>query len=275
MIRFGCCLPGGSFMPQGEGGFPASVDEVLLEGTKTVQTAGYDYSEISAGFLARLTDQQVERLAEASIQGKLQLETCNSFIPADLPICDQSRQEDLYRYVDKILYRASLFGIKIMVFGSGAARMIPREMNREEGITLIHTFLQKCNEYAEKYGITIAIEPLNASECNILNTVAEGAEMVRFLNLPRIRLLADAFHMYCEKEDFSVLTQQADILVHIHVAEPPERVYPGRDGGEYLKMFAAELIRSGYDERVSVECGYKDFVQDIASARTFLEEVFT
>ncbi|MGI5894822.1 MAG: sugar phosphate isomerase/epimerase family protein [Candidatus Merdivicinus sp.] len=274
MIKFGCCLPGASFMPQGEGQVPPSAEKVMREGTQTVLEAGYRYSETGAGFLGRLTEEEVSRLEEAHAQGKLPLEVCNSFIPGDLPILDPSKQQDLCVYVEKILSRASRLGIGIMVFGSGAARRIPDGMSREEGIAGIHKFLRMCNEYGEKYGVTIAIEPLNSSECNVLNTVAEGAKMVHTLNLPRVRLLADAFHMYCEKEDLSILKKEAEILVHIHVAEPPARVYPGRDGGEYLKQFAAALKDAGYDGRVSVECGYQDFEREIEPARVFLEEAF-
>lgn len=71
-------------------------------------------------------------------------------------------------------------------------------MSRGDGIAGIHDFLRMCNAYGEQYGVTIAIEPLNRRECNVLNTVAEGAEMVHALQLSKVRLLADAFHMCCE-----------------------------------------------------------------------------
>ena len=261
-------------MPQGEGAVPPSAQAVLLEGTKLLLEMGYCYSETAASFLRRLTDDEVERLAAAHDQGLLPLEACNSFIPGELSILDPSKRQELHDYVEKILFRASRLGIGIMVFGSGAARQIPEGMSREKGIAGIHEFLKMCNECGEQYGVTIAVEPLNRSECNVLNTVAEGAEMVRTLNLPRVRLLADAYHMYREQEKLSVLPKVADILVHVHVAEPPERVFPGRNGGEYLKQFAAVLKETGYDGRVSVECGYQDFKKEASSGCVFLKEVF-
>ena len=275
MVRWGCCLPGGSFMPQGEEQIPASTESVLLEGTQIIAEAGYSYSEICAGLLCELSEEEVARLAQAHGAGKLPLEVCNSFIPGDLPILEPGKQEALRRYTETVIARASRLGIDTIVFGSGKARRIPEGMSREEGIAGIHNFLRMCNAFGEQYDVTIAIEPLNRRECNVLNTVAEGAEMVHALQLSKVRLLADAFHMYCEAEDFSVLQREREILVHIHVAEPPDRVYPGRDGGEYLMGFAQALQSSGYCGRVSVECGFTDFNSEIMSARAFLEEAFS
>ncbi len=274
MIKFGCCLPGGSFMPQGEGQVPPSVERMLLAGSKVVVEAGYHFSETSAGFLNQLSEEELSHLAEARKADGFPLEACNSFIPGSLPILDREKRDELRKYVERVLSRASRLGIETMVFGSGTARRIPDGMNREEGVAGIQDFLRMCSEYGERYGVTIVIEPLNKRESNVLNTVAEGAEMVRALNLSGVRLLADAYHMYLEEEDLSILEKERDILTHIHVAEPPARVYPGRDGGEYLTRFARALRKAGYCGRVSVECGYGDFQSEIRSARTFLEEVF-
>ena len=275
MVRLGCCLPGGSFMPQGVGQIPSSAESVMLEGTQIVAEAGYSYSEICAGLLCELAEDEVAHLAQAHRAGKLPLEVCNSFIPGDLPILDPGKQDELRRYVKTIISRASQLGIDTIVFGSGKARRIPEGMSRGDGIAGIHDFLRMCNAYGEQYGVTIAIEPLNRRECTVLNTVAEGAEMVHALQLSKVRLLADAFHMCCEEEDLSILQKEREILVHIHVAEPPERVYPGRDGGQYLTRFAKALRSSGYCGRVSVECGFSDFNREIMSARAFLEEAFS
>ena len=77
MVRFGCCLPGGSFMPQGEAEIPPSTESVLREGTQIIVRAGYSYSEVSAGFLNQLTEDEVVSLARAHRNGRLPLEVCN------------------------------------------------------------------------------------------------------------------------------------------------------------------------------------------------------
>ena len=48
---------------------------------------------------------------------------------------------------------------------------------------------------AEEQGVMIVVEPLNRGECNLINTVREGAEAVRRANHPAVKLLVDLFHM--------------------------------------------------------------------------------
>ena len=50
---------------------------------------------------------------------------------------------------------------------------------------------------AQSYGIVVCVEPLNRAESNFINTLQEGAEIVRRVNHPHIRLLADLYHMAC------------------------------------------------------------------------------
>ena len=64
-----------------------------------------------------------------------------------------------------------------------------------------------------------------------------------------------------------------DVLVHVHVSEP-DRSYPGKTGGEYLKQFALALGRTSYRGRVSVECTFADFPTDSGEAYKFVAQTF-
>lgn len=273
-MQFGCCVPGGSFMPQGEGEVPQSAEEILLKGMQTILNAGYDYAEISAGFVSRLTEVEISHLEGLNQSGRLHISRCNSFIPPALYIWDGANETALYEYVKRVLTACARMGIEKMVFGSGAARRLPAGMDIETGHQGIIKFLHRCNAYAEKCRVEIVLEPLNRSECNVLTTVRECAAVVRKANCSHIRLLADAFHVYMEKEALSVIGENADIITHIHIAEPPNRVYPGRDGGEYLRAFAAALKAADYNGSVSVECGFNRFEPEIKAAYPFVKEIF-
>lgn len=275
MIRFGCCLPGSSFMPQADKNSVPPTLEYLTYIADTIIEVGYDYIEANALEISRLTEKDVENLANLQKQGKFRVEICNSFISPELQIVDGSKREELRIYVEDIMQKCQKIGISIIVFGSGGARFVPEHITKEDAQSEIKYFLTMCNEIGIKYGITIAIEPLNSKECNILTSVAEGAIMARELSLPNIRLLADSHHMFCENEDLSVIPQNSDILVHIHISEAPDRVYPGKNGGEYLKEFAKAVRKTNYDARVSVECGgFTDFPKDITNALAFMKEIF-
>lgn len=275
MIHFGCCLPGSSFMPQADKNSTPPTLDYLAYIADTIIGVGYDYIEANALEFSLLTEKEVEDLVALQKQGKFRVEACNSFIPPELTIADGSKREELRMYVEDVMQKCKQLDIGIIVFGSGVARHVPDTITKEDAQTEIKHFLTMCNEIGVKYGITIAIEPLNNKECNILTTVAEGAIMTRELNLPNIRLLADSRHVFCENEDLSVIPQNIDILVHIHISEPPDRVYPGKNGGEYLKQFAKALKKTDYNARVSVECGgFTDFPKDITNALAFMKEIF-
>lgn len=58
--------------------------------------------------------------------------------------------------------------------------------------------------------------------------------------------------MYKENDPMSAITDCGDKLLHAHVAEPVERVYPRQDDGFDLTPFLRALLQAGCP-RVSVE----------------------
>ena len=274
-MRIGCCLPGGSFMPQGVAAVEPSPLQSLRSGYRAVREMGYDYIEITVARLTELSESELAEAAAAFRSGEFRVETCNSFIPGQLPLLGaQADHAAIRAYLQDAMRRMELVGAECVVFGSGAARHIPDGMDRSQAESELDAFLTEAEAIARAHGITIVIEPLNKSEDNAINTVAAGAAIVRRLNLPNLKLLADAYHMYREDEPMTVLVENEDILQHIHVAEPPDRLIPNQTGGEYLRTFGAVLNGTTYRGRVTIECRYKDFESDVRMAYPFMREVF-
>lgn len=97
------------------------------------------------------------------------------------------------------------------------------------------------------------LEPLNRYEAYFLNRVEQAVEICRAVDHPRVKLLADFFHMNIEERNFSEpLRQAGDLLGMIHIADN-NRYQPGRGCMDYRPGFAAlKAIRySGY---ISIEC---------------------
>ena len=117
----------------------------------------------------------------------------------------------------------------------------------------------------EIYGITIAIEPLCARECNIIRTVADGLALAKRVNHPNIRVLADLYHIWQESEPMSNIVEAAEWLAHVHIAEPVKRSYPGNDNFDFSDFFST-LQATGYQGRVSCECSFGDFDRDVETA---------
>lgn len=75
-------------------------------------------------------------------------------------------------------------------------------------------------QYACGKNVTILLEPINRYETNIVNTLEQGAEIIRKLAFPNVRLLADAFHMNIEEALFyESLMDVSDVLGYMHFAD--------------------------------------------------------
>jgi len=270
MYRKGCCVPGGSFMPQGVASVETAYD-IMKSGYDTAMAHGYDFAEATVGLIMKLSDEELKR----AVDNKLRFEVANSFIPPTIPICETMKNDPkkLEDYVDEAMRRMNLLGCEMVIFGSGGARRIPDGMNRAAAEALLDEFILLCDRLAKAHNVIVALEPLNTDETNYMNSVAEGYEITRRLNLTNVKLLADAYHMSKEKEPLEVLSKVENVLVHVHVSEP-DRSYPGKTGGEYLKKFAKALMMTSYKGRVSVECTFGDFVSDSGEAFKFVKEVF-
>ena len=69
-------------------------------------------------------------------------------------------------------------------------------------------------------------EPLNRYEDHMVNTLAQGAELIRG-GLPGVRLLADTYHMNIEEDDLcAALRAVADVLGAVHLSDS-NRAQPG------------------------------------------------
>lgn len=233
--------------------------------------AGYDYIELGAA--AELVPGENEETwsAKRSLLDQMPLrpEAFNLFVPGSLrivgPDVDSARLE---RYVQTTLSRAAQVGGKVIVFGSGGARRIPDGFAREPAERQIVAFLGYCAEASDRTGVTVVVEPLNKGESNIINSVAEGADFVRRVGRGGVRNLADTYHMEKDDELLSAITENADVLAHVHTADTG-RFAPATGAYDHVAFFAA-LQAAGYDSRVSIECTWRDFDAEIGPALAHL-----
>lgn len=273
-MRIGCSLPAKTFMPEyTETQVAYDPLQSLLYGYETAMRIGYDYIEAAVGVIHDLTKEQLQLLADKVKDGSFRLQYCNCFVPPEIPLCT-APMETIEAFVRSTMQKLDLLDVRTVIFGSGVARRFPDSMTKEEAAKRIRAFLTLCNEIGAQYGITTAIEPLNSTETNIINTAAEGADWVRSLDLPYVRLLPDLFHMAMEQEDPKVLIQNEKTIVHLHASEAPGRVFPGKFGGTYLKKCGDTLRSFGWTKDITVECVFSDFESEAEIALKFMKEAF-
>jgi len=107
-------------------------------------------------------------------------------------------------------------------------------------------------EYAEKAGITLAVEFLNRFEAYVLTTMDGVAEHVKAVGMPNFKAMFDTFHANIEEDDpVASIRRHSDIIVHVHISET-NRGVPGRGHNDWPGIFRA-LRSGGYDNWLTIE----------------------
>ncbi|MEO6004320.1 MAG: sugar phosphate isomerase/epimerase family protein [Opitutus sp.] len=196
----------------------------------------------------------------------------NVLLPAALkcvgPDVDDARLE---RYGRTVFRRARELGLTLIVFGSAGARMIPEGFPSAKAFEQYVDLLRRFGPLAAERGVTLVVEPLNRGECNLVNTVVEGAEAVRRANHPAVKLLVDIFHMLRNGESPDDIVKVGPLIRHAHVAENNDRAAPGTHGDDFRPFFRA-LRRAGYNDRLALEPTWTDLPRQLGPALVALRQ---
>lgn len=112
--------------------------------------------------------------------------------------------------------------------------------------------MREVAEYAEKVGVTLALEYLNRFECYFLNTAADGARFCREVNHPRCKMMYDTFHSHIEEKNIpQAIRALKDCLVHVHISEN-DRSTPGSGNVRWTETFDT-LHEIGYNNTMVIE----------------------
>ena len=226
---------------------------------------GYDFWEwgVGSAFDPSKDDAWWKKRKDEILGLPLPLRSCNGFIPGKYrltgPKADHAPALD---YAEKALRRADEVGVKTIVFGSGGARNLPKDWVKSDPSAAekgLRQFTDFCAALAKRVAdlktVQVVIEPLRPKECNLVNFVWQGKGIVDEVNSPRIRLLADIFHMIEGGESADSIVKAGCRLKHVHIAEKGTRQYPGRDDYDFSPYFDA-LKKIGYSGGISCECGW-------------------
>jgi len=221
-------------------------------------STGCSYVEVSVtgALVPEKSDSVFAQLFQQMMELRVPVRCANGFFPGDVklvgPEVDTMR---IRKYVTVAMKRAGQVGIETIVLGSGGARRIPEGFDMEKAKEQFVSICSMIASVAEDNGIVVVLEPLNPAETNFVNTTLEGAEIVREVDSPYFRLLADFFHMARAGENpYENLLAVRDCLYHCHIAEKENRTAPGVEGDDFTPYFRA-LKDISYCGRISIECG--------------------
>ncbi|MCL5283596.1 MAG: sugar phosphate isomerase/epimerase [Armatimonadetes bacterium] len=247
-----------------------------IEHAGDIREAGFDYIELPLSSTLRPLEPESEILVTLRKISTLPIpvESYNVFLPGDVKVTGPETDFELQRrYLAAAFRRASQTGAEVIVFGSAGARNLPPGWSRTRGEQQISDFLSLSSRYAEKYRIKFALEPLQLAESNIINTVSEAYRMVQPISSPWVGVLADLYHMESDGEPISHIENAVDRLLHVHTADSG-RLAPGT--GRYPNQALIQTLKEiGYDARISVECQWRNFVEEpklsLHTLRSFVE----
>jgi len=235
--------------------------------------SGFDYIELPLAQMVDLNDKEFFSLKKKVGSSGLKCEACNNFFPASIRLTgnavDYGRIEE---YLDKALGRAAQLGVKVIVFGSPKSKNVPEGYPMDKAWFQLVELLRYIDPMVRTKGTTVVIEPLCKLESNIINTAAEGLQLVKAVDRENIKLLVDYYHLVMEKEDPEIILDVGSYIKHIHFANPAGRVYPIEAEEGYIR-FMNLLKRIGYEGRISVEAYTKDFGHDAKRSVEILRQL--
>lgn len=262
-MRFGICGSMVATQPDGTG----------VEVIEQARAIGYDYLELSLAHLAALSPAAFDTLRARVEAAGLPVEACNNFFPRAVPLTGAAVDwPQVRRYTQLAVNRAAELGVRVIVFGSSAAKNVPAGFPMYRAWQQIVTALNLVADEVGRKGIEIAIEPLNRQESNIVNSVAEGLALMHRVKRAEVRMLADYYHMAVEKEDPAILRQVGVDLRHVHFARLEGRAFPNEIEPGYAAFFGM-LKAIGYDGRVSIEAFSNHFQADAVQALDVLRRL--
>ncbi len=202
----------------------------------------------------------------------LPIYSCNNFIPGHFKfVGNETKHDEVIRWAEIGFSRARQANIKIISLGSGGARKIPDGFDRDKARVQFLELLVKLIPIAAKNDITICIEQLNHNETNFINCLAEANEIVNTVNLPHFKLLVDMYHMMIENENADEILKAGKNVYHCHIAEKQGRSAPGTFC-ENFKPYFSSLKKINYQGRISIECSWKDFHEQLPVAYEYLQK---
>ena len=251
-----------------------------VKDAKLMASIGYDFFENGVAS-ALAPDKDAEwwkRQRDMLLALPIPMRSCNGFIPGSFrltgPKADPAPALD---YAETALRRAEEVGVRTVVFGSGGARNVPGDFTvkgqapkLEEGTAQYAEFCrQLCARVSDLKNVCVVIEPLRPNESNIINFVWQGVQICEDVNSPKLRQLADIFHMMMGREGAESIVKAGPLLKHCHIASYGTRQFPGSDPAtvDRLRPYFDALRQIGYAGGVSCECGWgKDLAKDLETA---------
>src|SRR5690606_14633591 len=133
----------------------------------------------------------------------------------------------------------------------GKARMVPTEQRKIEWQRAVDNIHKVC-EMAASHDLSVALEPLNRFESDLINTAEDVIRLINEVDHRSAKVLLDGFHMAIEEANIEkAIVTAGEKLIHVQVSEN-YRGTPGT-GQTPWNHFKSGLEKINYKGIVSIE----------------------
>ncbi len=225
-------------------------DEPLQDTFARLAKYGYNGVELK-GELGNYTVEEVNRLRkEFGLEVPSVLGWNIYPIPGrDLASPDETERSAALKYGQDCLDFAAQVGARVfVVIPAPANRLTPvgnpqgeqawMEAAQREWDLAVDSIRQTAR-YAARFGIELAVEPINRYETYLVTTVEDVLRFNAEVDEPNVKINLDCFHMNIDEADPAAAIRKAGTdLIHMHAADS-NRLAPGRGHTDFGAILAA------------------------------------
>ncbi|MEL6250439.1 MAG: sugar phosphate isomerase/epimerase family protein [Bacteroidota bacterium] len=261
----------------------------LLEKVKRM---GFDAVEIPVEYPELIDVSETKKVLDDL---ELEVVVCGAFGPnRDLTNEDSNIHENCFQYIRECFDICNAwdagFLVGPMYAAVGKARMLSPEDRKKEWELAVKNLRKVC-EMAGAKGLSIAIEPLNRFETDLVNTAEDVMRLVKDINHPSAKVILDSFHMTIEERNLKTAFETVgEHLIHVQVSEnyrgtpgtgltPWHDLKAGMESIGYEGVVSIESFTSELKELAGAVCFWKPKAESQDAFATdglaFLKELFT
>jgi D-psicose/D-tagatose/L-ribulose 3-epimerase len=169
-------------------------------------------------------------------------------------------REESLAYIRATLALCEQWGVRLLVgpcySAVGKRRHVPPEQRKIEWERAV-AGLRRAGEMAADHGVTLAVEPLNRFETDLVNTAEQLVRLLADVAHPAVKGHLDTFHMNIEEQDLEAAVRRVGAdLVYVDASES-DRGAPG-SGQVDWDALARGLRAIGY----AGDCVIESFTPD-------------
>jgi hydroxypyruvate isomerase len=242
--------------------FAQRVAKVAEAGYHAVELVG-EYDGWNAADFARAR-QQLYQLG-------IVVDACSGI---DASLCDPAQREVLLQQIRAKLSVLSELGCSRLILLTGnVVPSLTREQMRANCVEALNRAADVCGPQ----NVEILLENIDPEENPkyFLTSVAEGFQIIREVNHPRVKFLDDFFHeQVSEGNLIAKVEKNLDLIGLVHVADVPGRHAPGTGEINYANIFR-KLGQLNYSHYIAMEfLPTGDVVSELRTAREFAQKYF-